>query len=189
MLDGPPINERAPLAGFGRRAAALGIDAAILFVAYILIGLLVFSFGLSDSAGIAPFYLLAMVYYPLGWSKFSEGQTLGMRAMDIEVVDRAGAFISPWRSIGRYLAANLSAIPLGLGFWWAVWDKEKQTWHDKIATTWVRRVDYAPRPAGSRVARLPAESRAPCPRCGESIATSARVCRFCSLELGEGWAS
>lgn len=29
-----------------------------------------------------------------------------------------------------------------------------------------------------------AASRMPCPRCGESIPTAARVCRFCGHELG-----
>jgi uncharacterized RDD family membrane protein YckC len=182
VVQGPPISEGAPLAGFGRRALALLIDAAILFVAFVLFGVLLFAFGLSDTAAVGLLYLLAIVYYPLGWSRISEGQTFGMRALDIEVVGRDGTFISPWRAIGRYLAANISAIPLGLGFWWAIWDQENQTWHDKLAGTWVRRVDYAPRAAATSTPPALA-TRHPCPRCGESIAMSARACRYCGLAL------
>lgn len=105
------------------------IDIAILFVALTLIGGLLFAFGFTAATSVGIFYLVGIAYYPFGWSKLSEGQTFGMRAVDIEVVDRNGSFVSPWRAIGRYLGASLSAIPLGLGFWWAAWDKEKQTWH------------------------------------------------------------
>ena len=31
--------------------------------------------------------------------------------------------------IGRYI----STIPLFLGYFWMLWDPNKQTWHDKIA--------------------------------------------------------
>ena len=186
-----PVSDRAPLAGVGRRAAATLLDAAILIVAYLLVGSLLFALGLPNRVAVGLLYALSLVYYPLGWSRLSEGQTFGKRAFDIEVVARDGAFISPWRAIGRYLAANLSAIPLGLGFWWAIWDREHQTWHDKIAGTWVRRVDYAP-PDSTAASRPPFAGptlRSGCPRCGESIAVSARVCRYCGLELGEQWAS
>ena len=33
----------------------------------------------------------------------------------------------------RWIARFLSAIPLGLGYFWMLWDTEKQTWHDKLA--------------------------------------------------------
>lgn len=191
MTVEPPVTTRAPLAGFGRRAAATVLDAALLFVAYILIAALLISLGTPAALAAGLLYLMPLIYYPVGWSRLSEGQTFGKRAFDIEVVQRNGEFISPWRAIGRFLAANLSAIPLGLGFWWAIWDTEHQTWHDKIAGTWVRRVDYAPRVSAAAIptpSTAPEAQRSACPRCGESVAVTARVCRFCSLELGEHWA-
>jgi len=35
----------------------------------------------------------------------------------------------------RYLGYLISLLPLGLGYFWAGWDKKKQTWHDKLAHT------------------------------------------------------
>lgn len=190
MRPEPPISDRAPLAGFGRRAVALLLDTAILFVAYVLIGVLLISLGAPESVSVGAAYLIGLVYYPLGWSGRSEGQTFGMRGLDIEIVGRDGEFISLWRAFGRFLAASVSAVPLGLGFWWAIWDKQNQTWHDKIAGTWVRRVDYSPRADGPGTApQSPLVVRQACPRCGESIAVTARACRFCGVELGEHWAS
>ncbi len=41
--------------------------------------------------------------------------------------------------IGRYLGYYLSILGLGLGFFWIMWDKRKQGWHDKLAGTLVIR--------------------------------------------------
>ena len=35
----------------------------------------------------------------------------------------------------------LSTIPLLLGYFWMLWDSEKQTWHDKLAGSVVVPVD------------------------------------------------
>lgn len=37
--------------------------------------------------------------------------------------------------IGKFV----SGLVLGIGFFWAIWDKDNQTWHDKIAGTVVVR--------------------------------------------------
>ena len=48
---------------------------------------------------------------------------------------KTGESISTGQAIGRYFAYILSAIPLGLGYIWAGFDKRKQSWHDKLAGT------------------------------------------------------
>jgi len=76
--------------------------------------------------------VLGVAYY--GWLEGSaSGQTVGKRGMGIRVYDlRSGGPIGPGRAIGRYFARILSAIPLLLGYFWMLWDAEKQTWHDKL---------------------------------------------------------
>ena len=39
------------------------------------------------------------------------------------------------RAAARYYAEFLSGIPLCLGYAWALWDPERQGWHDKLAGT------------------------------------------------------
>ena len=55
------------------------------------------------------------------------------------------------RSLTRAAAAGLNAIPLGLGYWWAFWDPERQAWHDKLLRTYVMRdsPELAERPGTS----------------------------------------
>ena len=115
-----------PRAGFWRRFAAALIDGIIVGVVS----------GVLEAALHGVGYFLAVVlgvaYY--GWLEGSaSGQTVGKRGMGIRVYDlRSGGPIGPGRAIGRYFARILSAIPLFLGYFWMLWDDEKQTWHDKL---------------------------------------------------------
>jgi uncharacterized RDD family membrane protein YckC len=40
----------------------------------------------------------------------------------------------------RYVGKIISGIPCGLGYFWMLWDDQKQCWHDKIASTKVIKV-------------------------------------------------
>jgi len=87
--------------------------------------------------------LLAVTYlfYVIFWSRY--GRTLGMQSwrLTIETVD--GKKPDFTRASLRFLAALLSLIPLGLGFWWQLWDKDGLTWHDRWSGT---RLRYHPKP-------------------------------------------
>jgi len=73
------------------------------------------------------------------------GQTLGKKVVGIRVVDIAGAGpIGYGRATVRYLGRFVSAIPLGLGYLWMLWDDQKQTWHDKFARSMVVPVSAYP---------------------------------------------
>jgi uncharacterized RDD family membrane protein YckC len=37
------------------------------------------------------------------------------------------------RALLRYIGRIVSTIPCLLGYFWMLWDGEKQTWHDKFA--------------------------------------------------------
>ena len=65
------------------------------------------------------------------------GQTVGKRALGIRVYDfrQGGGSIGYGRGFVRQIGKYLSAIPLGLGYLWMLWDKEKQCWQDKLAGT------------------------------------------------------
>ena len=46
---------------------------------------------------------------------------------------RTGGSIGYGRAFIRWIGRYVSAIACLLGYFWMLWDKEKQTWHDKFA--------------------------------------------------------
>lgn len=137
-------------ASFGRRFVAVIVDGIILAIINTIIslplGFMSFLPGQDVSISIASVLIqiinfLISIAYPLYFIG-KKGQTPGKMALGIKVIKKdikdvpgyTGAFLR------EFVGKILSAIPLGLGFFWMLWDKEKQTWHDKIAGTIVVRV-------------------------------------------------
>jgi uncharacterized RDD family membrane protein YckC len=142
-------------AGFWARVGARLIDALIgLLFALPGIALLIASatqieedrFGDPEftDAGAALFglgLLLVLiggrVFLILWMRKLGRGQSWGQKSVGISLVGKDDSSpIGAWRAFGRYVIAQLvSTSLLGLGYWWMLWDKDNQTWQDKIFNT------------------------------------------------------
>jgi uncharacterized RDD family membrane protein YckC len=72
-------------------------------------------------------------YYVYFWTR--GGQTLPMKTWRIRVVRHDGAALGVGRALHRYLLALLGAFALGLGFAWALVDRDRQFLHDRLAGT------------------------------------------------------
>lgn len=116
----------------------------MLYEGLLLLGVLVFGFLLPHillgaiTHTLAPDWvlrahvvILLMAYYVWFW--LHGGQTLAMKTWKIKVVDRSGAPLRPMQAVLRYLAAWPSLCLFGIGILWALFDKEKQFLHDRIA--------------------------------------------------------
>ncbi|MBI5183002.1 MAG: RDD family protein [Nitrospinae bacterium] len=68
------------------------------------------------------------------------GQTIGKRLLKIKVIQIDGGGLTWKRAFMRWMGYFVSWFPFFLGFIWVVFDKDKQAWHDKIASTYVVRV-------------------------------------------------
>ncbi|HET9819772.1 MAG TPA: RDD family protein [Rhodanobacteraceae bacterium] len=80
-------------------------------------------------------WLLAVTagYFVVSWTRV--GQTIGMRAWKVKLVDAAGARIG-WRvAVLRFVLALVSLAIVGCGFWYALFDADKRTWHDRVCGT------------------------------------------------------
>lgn len=77
-------------------------------------------------------WTVAGVYATLSWKR--GGQTLGMRPWRLHVrgVDGAPSLGMLWK---RYAVGTLSLLCGGLGFWWALFDRDRLTWHDRLSNT------------------------------------------------------
>jgi uncharacterized RDD family membrane protein YckC len=118
-----------PRSGFWRRLVAAIVDFFVLLIPSIIL-LLIFKNG-----GV---YQLLSTVMSLAYFTYFEGgptgQTVGKRVLGIRVYDfRQGGSIGYGRGFVRQIGKYLSAIPLFLGYFWMLWDKEKQCWQDKLA--------------------------------------------------------
>jgi uncharacterized RDD family membrane protein YckC len=115
-------------AGFFTRFLAIFIDGLILVPVVSGIGYI----ANNQSAG----FPVQLIYETLLISQWN-GQTIGKKIMGIHVVTSSGAPINILKAFIRNLSRYLSAFILLVGYFWMLWDKDSQTWHDKIADTYV----------------------------------------------------
>ena len=76
---------------------------------------------------------LSAAYFVVSWAR--GGQTIGMRAWKLRVVDASGAPLRWPQALLRFVIALVSLAALGAGFWWALVDAQGRTWHDMAAGT------------------------------------------------------
>lgn len=69
-------------------------------------------------------------YYLWCWTR--SGQTLAMQAWHLKVVTENNVPLSQQMALMRYVLASLSLVLFGLGFLWAVVDKNRLFLHDRL---------------------------------------------------------
>lgn len=65
------------------------------------------------------------------------GYTVGKKIMGIRVVSQNGGPVDWVKAFARSVSKILSGMFFGLGYLWMLWDDNSQTWHDKLAETYV----------------------------------------------------
>lgn len=131
--------------GFWMRAWATVLDAILILLVTTPLGWMIYGdayFAESTETFSGPADI-ALSFLPLvatiGFWRYKSA-TPGKMAISARIVDaRTGDRPSTGQLIGRYFAYLLSALPVGLGFFWIGWDKQKRGWHDKLAGTAVVR--------------------------------------------------
>ncbi len=132
-----PLARRAPL---GRRLASALYDL-LLDVAIAMVATFPFIAVFGDStAGWQRHALQAWVLAWIGayyvWFWTHGGQTLPMKTWRIKLVRAdTGGPLNAGRALHRYLLAVLGFAALGLGFAWALVDRERLFLHDRLAGT------------------------------------------------------
>ena len=119
-----------------RRAGAIFYDlliiVAVLFIATIFWTAAGVTFGHPwYRAYIAFVYFVAFAYF--GWCWTHGGQTVGMRVWKIRLVGTGRNRFGWTGAMARSAAAVISTAALGAGFWWALFDRERLTWHDRFS--------------------------------------------------------
>ncbi|MHB1173651.1 MAG: RDD family protein [Sulfuriferula sp.] len=139
-----------PIAGLWRRISAIIYETLLLVSLWLIAGLLYF--GLTKFLGFTqdanspamktPFSIYCMVvtvaYFTWFWT---HGQTLAMKTWRIRVVSREGAPITLKQALLRFALAFLLIPAFGISLIWALFDRDKQFLHDRLAGTRLVRTD------------------------------------------------
>jgi uncharacterized RDD family membrane protein YckC len=135
-------------AGFLRRAMAFTIDSTLFSLMSTALALSIFGMEyllISQQASLVKLLDWRLLLFDHGipavfvigfWAVWMA--TPGKLLLDCRVVDASSKDKARTSQLViRYLAYFISAIPLGLGFIWILFDKHNQGWHDKLSKTLV----------------------------------------------------
>ncbi|MFZ5424565.1 MAG: RDD family protein [Patescibacteria group bacterium] len=119
-------------AHFGTRFLAFIFD--IVFTSVLSGTLLIFI--APDASPLNPFPMLFWWGY-LIFTDVHYGYSVGKRMFGLKVVNKdTGEKLNYFESgIRESIGRMLSSIVLGIGYLWMLFDKNKQTWHDKLSNS------------------------------------------------------
>ena len=125
--------------GLLRRLVCLLYDG-LLLTAVLLVATFIFIMLFGDATH-APeryflqlyLYLVAAVYFHWCWLR--GGQTLAMQTWRIRIVNKDTEPLSLSLAIKRYVLASVGLILFGVGFLWALFDREGLFLHDRLLGT------------------------------------------------------
>ena len=113
---------------------------AVVFVASFIIIPIVGEMHMPWQRYLFQVYILSILfgYFSAFWLR--SGQTLAMKTWRIRLVNRAGGPLSFKQAALRFVLALLGLLLVGVGFWWALIDRDRQFLHDRIVGTRLIRV-------------------------------------------------
>ncbi len=132
---------QAAIPGLARRLAAIFYDSWLIVALWLLGATADYAVQAATGAADDPWrlplqlYLLACPFVFFGWFWTHGGQTLGMRAWRLKLLTEQGEPPGWRQSSIRVAAAFVSALALGLGYLWMLFDRDGRTWHDRLSST------------------------------------------------------
>jgi uncharacterized RDD family membrane protein YckC len=135
-----PATSSSVRASFGRRLGAIVYDL-LLVTAIVIFAAVPFVLITGDTSknfwtrSALQLYLLAVIFLYYGWFWTHGGQTLGLLTWKLRLVAQDGGKVT-WRlAMRRFAAGMLSCASFGIGLLWALVDRDKLAWHDRLSRT------------------------------------------------------
>lgn len=131
--------QHGDLAGFWIRFLAHVCDGITIFVVILPFEI---AAGIASGGTRSLFQVLGAafgIYMQARWTGERGGTPLRAK-LGVLVIDKNdGSFIGFQRALIRVLMSYVSQFALLLGYFWMLWDNNRQTWHDKVANSVVVR--------------------------------------------------
>ena len=109
--------------------------AAVVFVASFIVIPIVGEMHAPWQRHLFQVYILCILfaYFSAFWMR--SGQTLAMKTWRIRLVQQNGDTLTFKQAGLRFILALPGLLLAGIGFWWALFDRDRQFLHDRIAGT------------------------------------------------------
>ena len=136
-----PAPARGTRAGIFARWMALVLDPLIGVVLYF--GTLAVFAVISKDLAVLMAFVVPVIYVVWALMLLRRGLTPGKRLLGLQVVNQQTGEIPGFGTmfVREVFGRMVSALFFGVGYFWALFDKNAQAWHDKLARTVVVRVD------------------------------------------------
>jgi uncharacterized RDD family membrane protein YckC len=136
----PRVRQLAELAGLRRRLASMLYESLLLIgvlALTFLVPLLMLGIGTkyTPSGGVLWVYIFVVLGAYFLWYWRRGGQTLAMQTWKLKIVNINGGVITLQQGWLRYALAWPSVLFFGAGLIWALFDREHQFLHDRLAGT------------------------------------------------------
>lgn len=131
--------------GLGRRLLSMLYEFLIL-IAVLFIASFVFHLVFRDTGSLffrpgLQLYLLVIAGMYFTWFWTHGGQTLPMQTWKLRVVSAGGDRVYLKQALARYLFAVIGIFCFGGGIVWALFDRDRQFLHDRLAGTRIVRIE------------------------------------------------
>ncbi len=137
MTSNTETSQELQPAPLPRRLGAMLYDAMIIMAIWMVVGAI--GVGLNGGQAVTGplfsslLFLVTFGFFAGFWTR--RGQTLGMLAWRLRIQTLDGYPISLMQALLRFFTAIAALLPLGLGLWWSLIDKQKLAWHDRYSET------------------------------------------------------
>lgn len=139
-MSAPIPSSGDELPGLRRRIASMAYES-LLLLGVLSVGFMLphLALGMAFNIALPGWVLLSHVFIVLGayfvWYWHHGGQTLAMQTWKIRLSTPSGVAPSLARLVLRYVLAWPSLVYLGAGLFWALFDRDRQFLHDRLAGT------------------------------------------------------
>ncbi|MCD6505753.1 RDD family protein [Candidatus Poribacteria bacterium] len=141
-----PKDMAPEFASFGRRFLAVLIDVLIFYLIMLPGYAILLRSGPSTARDILDllFFLFGLAFniWNTVYLVSRDGASIGKKLAGVVVLNEDFKNLSFGAALAREMIFKaISSLPFWLGFFWMMWDGKCQTWHDKLAGSYVYKAD------------------------------------------------